>query len=179
MSKSRILPGLPPGSVVLADHNPRWAELYEEEAARIREALGPVVLAMEHYGSTSIPGIKAKPIIDILVGVASLDDALNHIAAMSAIGYDYAADAGVPMHHIFGKGVARTHLVHFVEYDSYRWHEAVRFRDRLRAEPDEAAAYERLKTELAAMHPNDRAAYTEGKTTFVERVQAPSGDDET
>lgn len=177
MSRSEILPGLTPGSVVLAEHNPQWAVLYEEEAARLREALGSVVLGMEHYGSTSIPGIKAKPIIDILVGVRRLDDALDHIAAMSAIGYDYAADAGVPRHHIFGKGVARTHIVHFVEYDSDRWHEAVRFRDRLRAEPDEAAAYERLKTELAAMHPNDRAAYTEGKTSFVERVQAPPDDD--
>lgn len=173
MTDPEILPGLPPGTVVLTDYNPQWSVLYDEEAARLAEALGPAALSMDHYGSTSIPGIKAKPIIDILVGVRRLDDALDCIAAMAAAGYEYAADAGIPDHHIFGKGAARTHIVHFVEHGSERWKEALRFRDRLRAEPEEAKAYERLKVELAAQHPDDRAAYTEGKSDFVERVQAP------
>lgn len=177
MAKRAILPGLPPGSVVLADHNPKWAVLYVEEAARLATALGPAAIAMEHYGSTAIPGIKAKPILDILVGVRRLDDALEHIEALAALGYEHAADAGIPDHHIFAKGHARTHIVHFVEYGSARWEEALRFRDRLRAEPEEAKAYERLKIELAALHPDDRAAYTAGKTDFVERVQAPDEDD--
>jgi GrpB-like predicted nucleotidyltransferase (UPF0157 family) len=173
MPDPHALPGLPPGSVLLTDHDPRWAVLYAEEAARLAKVLGPAALSMDHYGSTAIPGIKAKPIIDILIGVRRLDDALAHIDAMAAAGYEYAPDAGIPDHHIFGKGRERTHIVHFVEHGGERWKQALRFRDRLRAQPEAAKAYERLKIELASRHPDDRAAYTEGKTDFVERLQAP------
>lgn len=166
------LPGLARGLVILAEPAPEWAGLYAEEAARISAALGPAVVAIEHYGSTSIPGIKAKPIIDLLVGMPRLDDALNHIAAMAALGYDHAAHAGVPDHHVFGRGAARTHLAHFVEHEGSSWFECLRFRDRLRADPGLAQAYERLKVELAARHPQDRAAYTAGKTAFVAGVLA-------
>lgn len=166
------LPGLAKDLVILAEPTPEWASLYAHEAARISAALGPAVVAIEHYGSTSIPGIKAKPIIDLLVGVPRLEDALNHIAAMEALGYDYAAHAGVPDHHIFGKGVARTHLAHFVEHESPSWFECLRFRDALRADVELALAYERLKVELAVRHPRDRATYTAGKTTFVTSVLA-------
>lgn len=169
---TNLLPGLAKGLVILAEPAPEWASLYAEEAARISAALGAGVLAIEHYGSTSIPGIKAKPIIDLLVGVPRLGDALNHIGAMEALGYDYAAHAGVPDHHIFGKGVARTHLAHFVEHEGASWGECLRFRDRLRADPELARAYERLKVELAVRYPQDRATYTAGKTAFVTNVLA-------
>ncbi len=172
MAKSHPLPGLAPGLVILADPAPEWASLFAEEAGRISAALGPAVVAIEHYGSTSIPGIKAKPIIDLLVGVPRLDDALDRVAAMEALGYDYAAHAGVPDHHIFGKGAARTHLAHFVEHEGQSWGECLLFRDRLRADAELARAYESLKVELAARHPQDRAAYTAGKTAFVSRVLA-------
>lgn len=169
---TNLLPGLAHGLVILADPAPEWASLYAQEAARIGAALGPAVVAIEHYGSTSIPGIKSKPIIDLLVGVPRLDDALNHIVAMEALGYDYAAHAGVPDHHIFGKSAARTHLAHFVEHEGQSWGECLRFRDRLRADAELARAYESLKVELAARHPQDRAAYTAGKTAFVTSVLA-------
>lgn len=169
---TNLLPGLPHGVVILADPAPAWASLYAQEAARIAAALGPVVIAIEHYGSTSIPGIKAKPIIDLLVGLPRLDDALSHIGAMEGLGYDYAVHAGVPEHHIFGKGAARTHLAHLVEHEGQSWDECLRFRDRLRADVELAQAYERLKVELAARHPQDRAAYTAGKTAFVADVVA-------
>lgn len=172
MVKSDLLPGLPHGVVILADPAPEWPSLYVQEAARIVAALGPAVVAIEHYGSTSIPGIKAKPIIDLLVGLPRLDDALNHVGAMEALGYDYAVHAGVPDHHIFGKGAARTHLAHLVEHEGPSWFECLRFRDALRADAELARAYERLKVELAARYPRDRAAYTEGKTAFVTGVVA-------
>jgi GrpB-like predicted nucleotidyltransferase (UPF0157 family) len=166
------LPGLAKGLVILADPSPEWANLYVVEADSIRATLGPAVVAIEHYGSTSIPGIKAKPIIDLLVGVPRLGDALNHIRAMEALGYDYAAHAGVPDHHIFGKGTARTHLAHFVEHEGASWGECLRFRDALRADLELAWAYERLKVELAVRYPQDRATYTAGKTAFVTNVLA-------
>lgn len=172
MGKVDLLPGLLPGLVFLADPAPGWADLYDQEAARIAMALGPVVLAIEHYGSTSIPGIKAKPVIDLLIGLPRLDDALGEIAAMEALGYDYAAHAGVPGHHVFGKGAARTHLAHFVEHRGESWGECLRFRDRLRADSELALAYEQLKIELAARYPQDRAAYTAGKSAFVAGVLA-------
>ena len=87
MTKSDLLPGLLPGMVFLTDPAPGWARLYDQEAARIAKALGPVVVAIEHYGSTSIPGIKAKPVIDLLVGLPRLDDALAQIGAMERLGY--------------------------------------------------------------------------------------------
>ena len=88
------------------------------------------------------------------------------------VGYDYAAHAGVPDHHIFGKGAAPTHLAHFVEHEGQSWGECLLFRDRLRADAELARAYESLKVELAARHPQDRAAYTAGKTAFVSLVLA-------
>lgn len=169
--KLKSLPGLPHGVVVLAEHTSRWSALYVAEAARIAAALGPVVIAMEHYGSTSIPGIKAKPIIDILVGVERLEDATGCIPAMQELGYIFDPNAGVPGHHIFGKGAARTHIVHFVEHGGEGWRQGLAFRDRLISDPDAAKAYQHLKVELAARYPNDRAAYTAGKSSFVEKLR--------
>ena len=172
MSYTNPLPGLLPGKVFLTEPSPQWTQLFEEEAGRIAGRLGAVVVAIEHYGSTSIPGIKAKPIIDLLIGVPHLDEALRLVEAMQGLGYDYAAHAGVPGHHVFGRGAARTHLAHFVEHAGESWFECLRFRDRLRADTELARAYERLKIELAAKYPRDRAAYTAGKSAFVARILA-------
>lgn len=167
-----LLPGLPPGVVFLSEPAPEWAGLFEAEAHRLRAALGPAVIAIEHYGSTAIPGIKAKPVIDLLVGTPRLDDALACVAVMQELGYDHAPNAGVPDHHVFGKGVARTHLAHFVEWGGRSWTRCLTFRDRLRADPRLAAEYEGLKISLAERNPTQRGAYTEGKTAFVEAVLA-------
>lgn len=170
MSSTSPLPGLLPGKVFLTEPSPQWAQLYAEERSRIAERLGAIVLAIEHYGSTSIPGIRAKPVIDLLIGVRRLDDALDCAPAMEELGYDFAPHAGVPQHHVYGKGAARTHLAHFVEHGGLAWRECLAFRDRLRADPAKARVYEALKLELAAKHPDDRAAYTAGKSVFVAKV---------
>ena len=86
---------------------------------------------------------------------------------MAGLGYDYAGDQGIPEHHIFGRGTARTYLAHVVVYEGQQWFRALRFRDRLRREPDVRAAYEALKLELAA-GATTRGDYTAGKTTFIE-----------
>ena len=162
------LPGLPHGQVFLMEPDPLWPALFDQEAGRIRSALGPVVLCIEHYGSTSVPGLKAKPVIDLLIGVRHLSDALGQVEAMEALGYDFAPHAGVEGHHIFGLGRDRTHLAHFVEFEGERWRICLGFRDRLRADPEARAAYQALKEDLAARYPDDRAAYTQGKTALIQ-----------
>lgn len=164
--------GLKQGKVLLSDPDPSWSSLFEAEAERISVALGPVVLAIEHYGSTSVPALKAKPILDLLVGLRRLDDALELIEPMATLGYDFAPHAGVPGHHVFGRGAARTHLAHFVEHGGESWRACLAFRDRLRSDPDARKGYEQLKAELAERFADDRAAYTAGKTDFVRRLLA-------
>jgi GrpB-like predicted nucleotidyltransferase (UPF0157 family) len=159
--------GLEQGSNRLVDHNPLWPQAFAEEAARIRAGLGEKVLAIEHYGSTSVPALRAKPIIDLQIGVADIDDGLLFIEPMARLGYDYAGDQGIPEHHIFGKGRARSFLAHVVVYQGAQWVRCLRFRDRLRSDANLRAAYEALKLRLASDPTNTRAAYTAGKTNFI------------
>jgi GrpB-like predicted nucleotidyltransferase (UPF0157 family) len=165
--------GLEQGSNRLVDHNPLWPQAFAEEAARIRAGLGEKVLAIEHYGSTSVPGLRAKPIIDLQIGVADIDDGLLFIEPMAGLGYDYAGDQGIPEHHIFGKRLARTFLAHVVVYQGAQWVRCLRFRDRLRSDANLRAAYEALKLRLASDPTNTRAAYTKGKTSFIQSASEP------
>ncbi|HLZ82357.1 MAG TPA: GrpB family protein [Caulobacteraceae bacterium] len=163
--------GLEQGVNRLVEYNSLWPLAFAEEAARIKAALGDRALAIEHYGSTSVPGLRAKPIIDLQIGVADIRDGLRFIEPMAGLGYDYAGDQGIPEHHIFGRGEARTYLAHVVVYEGPQWFRSLRFRDRLRHEPDVRAAYERLKLKLAASAAT-RGDYTAGKTPFIERICA-------
>ena len=100
-------------AVRLEPYTPAWAEAYAEERDRITSTLGERILGIEHVGSTAIPGICAKPIIDIAVAVPALHAAEEFAPLMERIGYDYAGDGGVPGHRIFGRGRrTRTHLMH-------------------------------------------------------------------
>ncbi|MBB3310902.1 GrpB-like predicted nucleotidyltransferase (UPF0157 family) [Rhizobium sp. BK196] len=170
--------GVPHLAVRLANPNAKWREAYLLEEARIRNALGPLAIDIQHFGSTAIPGIKAKPIIDILIGVRRLDDGLACIKPMEAIGYDYAGADIVPDDHLFGRGVmgeTRTHLAHVVEYQGFNWRRDIFFRDRLRNDPALAIAYEGLKIGLAEKYAESRAAYTGAKKDFIDRVLAEAG----
>ena len=163
--------GLEHGTVRLVPHTPRWAELYREEEARLRAALDGLLIDVQHFGSTSIPGIHAKPILDILAGVRRMDDVFERRPQLQALGYGYVPGAGVPGHHVFGKGRPRTHLLHVVEHGDRNWTENLWFRDRLRADPALAAEYDALKLRLARAHPGDRPRYTEEKGAFVQRIR--------
>jgi len=164
------LPGLAHGTVQLAEWTPRWAELFAAEAARLRAALGDLALDVEHYGSTSVPGLVAKPLLDILVGGAEATDPAPYIAALSPLGYDYSAHAGVPEHLVFGRGTARTHLVHVVRYGGETWRKALAFRDALRTDPGLRDDYAALKRQLAERHGFERSRYTAAKSAFIERA---------
>jgi GrpB-like predicted nucleotidyltransferase (UPF0157 family) len=95
----------------LVHPNPLWPQAFAEEAARIRDALGEKALAIEHYGSTAVPGLRAKPNIDLQIGVADINHGLLFIEPIAKLGYDYAGDQGIP-----GKRCTRTHLAHIVVY---------------------------------------------------------------
>ena len=158
--------GLEHGVNRLADYNALWPQAFAEEAARLKRALGSAAIEIEHYGSTSVPGLRAKPIIDIQVGVARIEQGLEFIEPLSLLGYDYAGDQGISEHHIFGRAKVRTHLTHVVIYEGDQWFQSLRFRDRLRADPMIRAAYTKLKAALVATA-GSRAEYTEGKSDFV------------
>jgi GrpB-like predicted nucleotidyltransferase (UPF0157 family) len=162
--------GLEQKAVRLHDPTPLWAELYQQEERRIRAALGVLLVDIQHYGSTAIPGIKAKPILDIMVGLNHFEDAVQCIPLLATIGYDYAPHAGIPGDYTFGKGVRRTHLVHVVAYGSANWTDCLRFRDALRRDPALARAYEDLKVALAQQYAQSRVDYTAAKTAFIQQV---------
>jgi GrpB-like predicted nucleotidyltransferase (UPF0157 family) len=169
MPTSQIHPyglGLETGANRLVDYNPLWPRAFAEEAARIRSAVGPLALGIEHFGSTAVPGLRAKPMLDLLIGVAEIDDGLRMIEPMAGLGYDYAGAQGIPEHHIFGLGLARTHLAHVVTYEGDQWRRCLRFRDRLRGDRELRAAYQALKSRLAG-EDISRGDYTAGKTAFV------------
>ncbi|MDR3473230.1 MAG: GrpB family protein [Devosia sp.] len=162
--------GLAHGKVVLVEGNPEWDRLYRAEEQQLRSVIGDMALDIQHIGSTAIAGIKAKPIIDILVGLARFEDGVLLVGPLQRLGYDYVGTQMVPNDHLFGKGTARTHLLHAVVHGGYHWRRNLQFRDRLRVEPELALAYEQLKIELAARFPDDRAGYTAAKAAFIDPV---------
>ncbi len=167
--------------IVIVDYDPQWPEQFAAEAARVRAALGDdLVVAIEHFGSTAIPGLSAKPIIDLLVAVRSLSEAKQRgIPALEALGYAYWLEDPAPNRMFFVKGLPpngpRSHHVHVVEptlfhdpgLGEFMFADRLLFRDILRADPEEAQRYETLKRELAAEFPDDREAYTNGKTDYI------------
>lgn len=164
--------GLTHGFVRLVAASPRWAALYAEEEARLRAALVSLDAAIAHCGSTSVSGIAAKPIIDIMVGVSAPFDLAAIAERLAPLGYEHAAWAQVPGHEVFGKDNPRTHLLHLVPRDGEAWHRMLRFRDALRADGALAGRYVQLKQELAARFHDDRAAYTAAKAAFIQQALA-------
>jgi GrpB-like predicted nucleotidyltransferase (UPF0157 family) len=164
----------------LTEYDPRWPALFEEERQRILNATAAWVDRIEHVGSTAIRGMAAKPIIDILIGLRSIDDARKCIPRLEAIGYEYVPEheRQIPERRYFRKGPveSRTHHIHMVESSSAFFREHLLFRDYLRAHPKDAKQYEGLKRVLAARHENDREAYTKSKTEFIESIVRTASD---
>ena len=162
--------------IIIVGYNPRWPARYEEEKELILGLIGHQVVVIEHVGSTAVPGLGAKPIIDIMVAVSRLADAEECIAPLPGIGYEYVppSEVGIPERRYFRKGSAeaRTHHIHMVERTSDFWERTLLFRDFLRAHPELAQQYYQLKKELAAKYCSDREGYTEAKTPFIECVIA-------
>ena len=165
--------GLDRDLVALAEPNPRWTEAFKREAARIRSGLSPTPVEIEHIGSTALPGMKAKPIVDIMVGAEDLGDAEPYFLPFSQLGYDYL-EGMVSGDYIFSKGAEQTYIVHLVEAGGYRWQRNLTFRDRLRSDPDLSRQYQALKQTLAEAHREDRPGYTRSKMAFINAVVGPA-----
>jgi GrpB-like predicted nucleotidyltransferase (UPF0157 family) len=167
--------------VATVPYDPRWPELFREEKEHLLTVLPKeLIRRIEHFGSTAVPGLAAKPIVDMLVEVTDLRATRERIAPLlDAEGYDYFwrptfGDDVPPFYAWFIKrdrpGGVRTHHIHMVEAGFSEHWDRLLFRDYLIRHPETAREYGQLKLRLAAEHSNDRIAYTKGKTDFVMRV---------
>jgi GrpB-like predicted nucleotidyltransferase (UPF0157 family) len=160
------------GAISVSDYDPAWPEMFEQERANLQSALGPLILTIEHMGSTAVPGLAAKPIIDLLVGVRNLAEARSRcIEPLETLGYTYMPEyePWLPGELFFRKGSSGpwTHHVHIMELSNPRWDAFLSFRDYLRANPDVASSYGNLKKALAAKFKDDIAGYRNAKGDFV------------
>ena len=166
--------------VEIVPYDPSWPERFLSEEQHLRSCLpGDLVGRIEHFGSTAVPGLAAKPIVDMLVEVTSLEATkLRIVPILHSQGYDYmwrptVGDDGPPFYAWFIKrdaaSGARTHHIHMVEPQFPHW-DSLFFRNYLVAHPSVAREYEALKYRLASEHPNDRTAYTHAKTEFITRI---------
>jgi GrpB-like predicted nucleotidyltransferase (UPF0157 family) len=165
--------GLESGTVRLVAYDPTWAALFAAEAQRIRAELGPdLPLALEHMGSTAVPGLVAKPILDLLGGYPPGTRVERYIAALVRAGYAHRGEQGIPGREFFRRGEPRAYHLHLaVQYGPF-WREHLAFRDALRAQRAVCEAYAALKLDLARRYPRNREAYIEGKSAFVRQVVA-------
>lgn len=156
--------------IVLAPYDPSWPSQFAAARAEMLAACKGLMLDVHHVGSTSIAGTIAKPIIDMMPVLARHEDGLACIAPMAALGYVYRGERGIAGRHLFVRGDPRSHNVHAFARDHPEVERHLLFRDYLRAHPDERAAYERLKRDLALKFAHDRQAYAEAKTPFCDRI---------
>jgi GrpB-like predicted nucleotidyltransferase (UPF0157 family) len=161
-------------AIRVVGYDPDWPLRFESERAALEDHIGPWITGgIHHVGSTSVPGLPAKPIIDILAGVESLDRSRACIDAVAPLGYLYAPYRDDEMHWFCKPHPARrTHHLHLVPTGSRRFRDELAFRDALRADPALAARYAALKRDLAARFGDDREAYTEHKGPFIRAVLA-------
>jgi GrpB-like predicted nucleotidyltransferase (UPF0157 family) len=160
-------------AVVIVEYDPEWPGRYEKESGRVREAAGDLILAVEHIGSTAVPALAAKPIVDIMAGVAGRAEAEALLGSLAAIGYDDVTrqpPEEADWFFCLGNHPAPNegYHVHLMRYPSAFWDRHVLFRDYLRRNADAARAYEDLKRELAVRFRHDRPAYTDAKDDFIE-----------
>jgi GrpB-like predicted nucleotidyltransferase (UPF0157 family) len=167
--------------VALAPYDPQWPAWFRREKAYLLSCLpNELIRRIEHFGSTAVPGLSAKPVVDMLVEVTDLQETRDRIVpVLESQGYDYfwrptRGNDVPPFYAWFIKrdpaSGTRTHHLHMVEGHFTEHWDRLLFRDYLIAHPEIAKEYERLKARLASSYPNDRVAYTEGKTEFVVRV---------
>lgn len=174
-------------NIVIAEYDPAWPERFEQERTRLQEAIGEWAVAIEHVGSTAVPGLAAKPVIDIGVALEDLADALKCITPLLELGYQCCGEFGIPGRIFFRKivedpipgqitdGVGRTHQIHMYQrgHEQFRWH--ITFRDYMRSHPEDAAEYAALKRDVASRHGDDIAKYIEGKHDFIREVLRRAG----
>lgn len=162
--------------MILVPPDPAWPNRFARLCDEIAGACHGVVIAVEHIGSTSIPGLGAKPIIDVMPGLRAFDHGERTVAPLEALGYEYRGEFGIPGRHYFRKDDPETGEritnVHMYEVGHDEWLAHLALRDYLRLHDDWRERYWKLKQELARQYPEDVEAYAEAKTAFVKEVVA-------
>lgn len=161
-------------AIRIVDYNPAWPEQAAAEVRRIRDALGASAVRVEHIGSTAVPGLAAKPIVDLQLSVDSLQPRSRYVEPLQQLGYLFAPAPESPDRHFFAKPPTRprTHHLHVCAAGSEHELRHLAVRDYLRARADEAARYGAHKRDVAARHPCDRLAYIDGKHDYVVALEA-------
>ncbi|MDN4604163.1 GrpB family protein [Paenibacillus sp. F6_3S_P_1C] len=159
--------------VVVSKYDPNWVEDYNVEREKIKRVLTNICVDLEHIGSTSVPGLGAKPLIDMMVGVRVLDDVQPvHIEALAELGYEYVPKPEFKERLFFRKGKWRagTHHLHVYRYKSKEWNDNLLFRNALRMDPEVMLAYYALKKKLEQQFRHDRIGYTAAKAPFIQSI---------
>ncbi len=157
-------------AIHIAPYDSQWPAEYAAEEARIAGACRGLPIRLEHIGSTAVPGLDAKPVIDILAGVPPRADRAEYVAALRQIGYEHKGAFGIPGRNYFRRGSPRSHHVHMVSWSSAFWRRQLAFRDALRADATLRREYAALKRELAGMFPDDVEQYASAKGPFIASV---------
>ena len=155
--------------VELVPHNPEWTQLADEEAQLILEHISVPIIGVYHIGSTSIPGIKAKPILDFVIEVKNLDEIIQSIESFEELGYCSKGEYGIPGRQFFTKDThgERSHHLHIFQKGHPDIERHLVFRDFLRSNPEAAREYELIKEKLAKRFPKQSSDYTEAKSDFI------------
>jgi len=165
--------GLQRRAVQLVEHQPEWMRLADEAREEIQSASGGLLIDVQHVGSTAVPDLAAKPILDFAGAVADPKVMPQLVDQLAHIGYIYRGDAGTGGGHFFVRESApdvRTIHLHVVTSDDPQWANYIRFREILRQDPEVREQYARLKAELEAKYADDRPSYTASKHDFIRRV---------
>jgi GrpB-like predicted nucleotidyltransferase (UPF0157 family) len=161
--------------IAIFEYSPFWPRIFDEEKALLARQF-PDSTVIEHIGSTAVPGLAAKPVIDILVGLVDFAQANSFVPGIEQLGYEYVPryETEMPFRRFFRKGQAavRTHHIHMVAIGTDFWQRHLLFRDYLRTHPETAAQYSALKRTLAARDWQDMNEYADAKTEFIRRVEA-------
>lgn len=154
----------------IEEYNPEWVRQYEYEKERLCNALGDMILGIEHIGSTSIPGIWAKPIVDIMIGVKSLPLEKSQISKIIKLGYENLGEAGVSGRIYFRKRFPKAYNVHITQFGNSIWKNNILLRDFLRSNKDEAMKYPELKKIIISEGVNNLLEYSDRKADFISEI---------
>ena len=167
--------GLESGVVRLVDYDARWPELFIAEEKRIRDQCGTLAMRLEHIGGTSIPGMCAKPILDVAAGRPPEASIQDYVDALRQAGYEHRGERGVAGREYFRRGAPRAYHIHLIEYGGPLWGDYLAFRDYLRDHVDAAREFADVKRALAARFSRDREAYMTAKSSHVLEILRLAG----
>ena len=157
--------------VEVVSYNSNWKETYKEESEKIKNILNDIIIDIRHIGSTAIPGIKAKPVIDILVEVKNIEEVDQYNYKMKELGYEVMGEYGIPKRRFFRKGGNnRTHHVHIFQVGNEEIERHINFKEYLITHPDNAREYSKLKEKLVNKYTCDIDNYSNGKSDFIKEI---------